>query len=220
MEQIQDKSPLRHHKKVGWGFYPNDNKFVGLKAQPTRYTLRHHIRVMSPVLKVKKIEFERRSFHYVNENSERVQIEYNKISSLKVILNVEYCRIINHSLLINILLNDETSNSLEYVDYDLLHSAACFPVLFNIIDNCSNIPNFCYEIKTEPTNRLDYTKAQVEYYIRHHKVIPWYYDILIRLKYGNLVSKIVTITYLLALVAISCSLGILLFIMLRASLQF
>lgn len=23
-------------KKVGWGFYPNDNKFVGLKAQPTR----------------------------------------------------------------------------------------------------------------------------------------------------------------------------------------
>lgn len=33
----QDKSPLRHHKKVGWGFYPNDNKFVGLKAQPTRF---------------------------------------------------------------------------------------------------------------------------------------------------------------------------------------
>jgi len=31
------KSRLRHHKKVGWGFYPNDNKFVGLKAQPTSY---------------------------------------------------------------------------------------------------------------------------------------------------------------------------------------
>ena len=36
----QDKSPLRHHKKAGWGFYPNDNKFVGLnEVHPLKRTI-------------------------------------------------------------------------------------------------------------------------------------------------------------------------------------
>ena len=180
---------------------------------------------MNQALKVKKIKFERQSFHYVNKNSEQVRIEYNNISSLKVQLNVEYISggrgvTVNHNLLINILLNDGTSNLLEYVDYDLLHSAACFPVLFNIIDNCSNIPNFSYEITCTPSKNLKILKSTVEYYARYHKVIPWYKLTFLDFKYGNLFDKITIIILLLALVAYSCSFGMLLFGILRTSLQF
>ena len=184
---------------------------------------RHHFRIMNHALKVKKIVFERQSFHYVNENSEQVRIEYNSISSLKVQLNVDYISggrgvTVNHNLLINILLNDGTSNILEYVDYDIIHSATNFPVLFNIIDYSNNIPNFSYEITCTPRKNLNTLKAIVEYYVRYHKLIPWYKLTFLDFKNGNIFDKISIIILLIALVAIVCSFGMLLYTILLVSL--
>ena len=178
---------------------------------------------MTQVLKVKKIVFERQSFHYVNENSEQVRIEYNSISSLKVQLNVDYISVgrgvtVNHNLLINIMLNDGTSNLLEYVDYNIVHSTTSFPVLFNIINYSINIPNFSYEITCSPSKNLEILKSVVEYYARYHKLIPWYKLTFLDFKYGNLFDKISIIILLLVLVAIFCSLGMLFFIILKASI--
>ena len=178
---------------------------------------------MNPALKVKKIVFERQSFHYVNENSEQVRIEYNSISSLKVQLNVDYISggrgvTVNHNLLINILLNDGTSNLLEYVDYNILHSTTNFPVLFNIMDYSSYIPNFSYEITCTPNKNLNTLKAVVEHYAKYHKLIPWYKLTFLDFKYGNVFDKISIIILLLGLVAISCSFGMLLYIIVLVSL--
>ena len=179
---------------------------------------------MNPALKVKKIVFDRQSFHYVSENSEQVRIEYNSISSLKVQLNVDYISggrgvTVNHNLLINILLNDGTSNLLEYVDYNIVRSTTNFPVLFNIMDYSSYIPNFSYEITCTPSKNLNTLKAVVEHYAKYHKLIPWYKLTFLDFKYGNVFDKISIIILLLGLVAISCSLGMLLFIILRASIN-
>ena len=193
-------------------------------ANPRQVPLRHHFRIMNQALKINKIVFERQSFHYVNENTEQVRIKYNSISSLKVQLNVDYISAgrgvtVNHNLLINIVLNDGTSNLLEYVDYNIVHSTTNFPVLFNIINYSINIPNFSYEITCTPSKNLETLKSIVEYYARYHKLIPWYKLTFLDFKYGNLFDKISIIILLLVLVAIFCSLGMLFFIILKASLQ-
>ena len=113
------------------------------------------------VIKVKKILFEKQSLYYTNDNSEEINIKYTEINSLNAKLFVEYCSApyggaLNHSLFICITLKQGNTMSLKYYDYDITHSAANFPVLFNIIDNSSNIPNFSYEIECFPQRYMSY----------------------------------------------------------------